>query len=573
MIDFLKISKKDQEQLLFDLFSIIDFTRSIIGGSYYKNLNVIILNIMGEFAATKGFISVREKNNFKVSAHKGKIDIKTINNFLNENNFEKDATVLSDSILSEIDCKLLIAIKRENILGYIGLDGDMVLDIYNRKKDFYLNAFINIASLVIDNELLYKEQTDLNKQLEQKIYQLKTIFDISAELNMQIEETQILDITLHTIIGHYLISKAIIYTYDDKSVLNILIRGIKEKSDIKAFFNDKSYVKYLKEHELIYLGDNNNEDLEFFQPIREQNISYIFPLKFKDKLLGAVLLGKKMGIYPLSQQDIDFLKTLLTQALVEILNIRLFQEYTEKTIMEREISLAKQIQQRLLPKETPHIAGYSTATLITQCNDLGGDFYNIFRLDDGKYAFLVGDVSGKGIPAALIMSNIQALVQAIFTENTDINYGMQRINQLLFESTEQNRYATLIFLILNPDKNTLYYTNAGHNQPFLFRKDKTIKYLDKGGIPIGIFPKAAYETEEISLQAGDTIILYTDGITEAQNFNEAEFGQLQLEEIVTADTSLEPNDIIKNLISSLEQFKTGQKQNDDLTLLVIKRTE
>ncbi len=569
MIDFVNIPKKDQEQLLLDLFSIIDFTKSINSGSYYKNLHVIVLNIMGELAATKGFICVRENSRYRVMSHKGRLDTGKVEDFINDRRYENDTTSAGDSSLEEIECALVIPVKRNEIIAYIGLGGNLVNDIYEKKKDFYLKAFINIASLVIDNELLYKDQSDLNKQLEQKIYQLNTIFDISAELNMQLEESRILDITLHTIIGHFLISRAVIYTYIDKNHSDYIIKGIKDKNELITSFYNESFISYLRGNDFI---DISGADLDFLKPLLDQNLYYIFPMRYKDKLIGAVLLGRKMGLYNLAQQDTDFLKTLLTQALVEILNIRLFKEYTEKTIMEREISIAKGIQERLLPKSIPELEGYSVDTHIIQCNELGGDFYNIYKMQENKYVFMVGDVSGKGIPAALIMSNIQALIQAIFQEDIDLSSGMEKINRLLFESTEQNRYATLIFLVLDIDSHNIHYINAGHNQPFLCKTDTELKYLDKGGIPIGIFPKATYETETLSLETGDTIVLYTDGITEAQNPNEVEFGQLNLEKSIKENISLSPSDIIQRIISDLEQFKIGHRQNDDLTLLIIKRT-
>lgn len=569
MIDFVNIPKKDQEQLLLDLFSIIDFTKSINSGSYYKNLHVIVLNIMGELAATKGFICVRENSRYRVMSHKGRLDTNKVEDFINDRRYENDTTSAGDSSLEEIECALVIPVKRNEIIAYIGLGGNLVNDIYEKKKDFYLKAFINIASLVIDNELLYKDQSDLNKQLEQKIYQLNTIFDISAELNMQLEESRILDITLHTIIGHFLISRAVIYTYIDKNHSDYIIKGIKDKNELITSFYNESFISYLRGNDFI---DISGADLDFLKPLLDQNLYYIFPMRYKDKLIGAVLLGRKMGLYNLAQQDTDFLKTLLTQALVEILNIRLFKEYTEKTIMEREISIAKGIQERLLPKSIPELEGYSVDTHIIQCNELGGDFYNIYKMQENKYVFMVGDVSGKGIPAALIMSNIQALIQAIFQEDIDLSSGMEKINRLLFESTEQNRYATLIFLVLDIDSHNIHYINAGHNQPFLCKTDTELKYLDKGGIPIGIFPKATYETETLSLETGDTIVLYTDGITEAQNPNEVEFGQLNLEKSIKENISLSPSDIIQRIISDLEQFKIGHRQNDDLTLLIIKRT-
>lgn len=568
MKDFLNIPPKDQEKLIYDLFSIIDFTKSINSGSYYKNLYVIILNIMGEFAATKGFISVSENEQYKVMAHKGMIDISKIEKYINENHIIDDISVISNPELKQTTCDLIICIKRDKILGYIGLGGSMVIDIYEKKKEFYLRAFINIVSLVIDNELLHKEQSDLNKQLEKKIYQLKTIFDTSTELNMQLDEIQIMDITLHTILGHFLISKAIFITYFDNRDTNIIIKGIKEKSELSKVFLNDDYVRHLKENDFVNLEDISKD---CFKPLQEQSLYYIFPLKFKDRLLGAVILGKKMSIYKISQQDKEFLKTLLTQALAEILNVRLFKEYTEKTVMEREISIAKDIQHRLLPKTIPEIENYSIDSYLMQCNELGGDFYNIFKIRDDKYAFLVGDVSGKGIPAALIMSNIQALIQAIFTEETDISSGMQRINKLLFESTEMNRYATLIFIILDPVHNKILYTNAGHNQPFLCSQDGNIRYLDKGGIPVGIFPKAVYETEELKINTGDSILLYTDGATEAQNYNEAEFGQANLEHEIIKHREKNSNSIINSIIEALDNFRMEHKQNDDLTLLVIKR--
>ena len=569
MIDLSVIDSEDANSLILDLFSIIDFTESMSSGRLTANLNVILLTIMGELAATKGFIAIgADGRDVSYLKTKGKLQKSVVRGLLSDIAPSDILTADEHTGLQAADIALVLPLRKKKTLGYLGVGGRMVHRRFKRKKDFYIKAFLNISCLVIENELLFHGQKDLNRKLNQKIFQLNTIFDISKDLNLLLEEKKVLDVIMRTIMGHFLISKAVIFTYSQAGIIWVR-RGVKCNDSLCDLLQDTQSKTLMAQQAFVPLVD----DHDLFRAFKSLDLTYFLPIFFQDSLMGGLFTGNKLSSQPFDAEDKEFLKTLLNQTAVEIQNIRLFEEYTSKKLLEKELSIARGIQERLLPKTIPTIPDFQIDVRIQQCNELGGDFFNVFPTHNGCYAVLVGDVSGKGIPAALIMSNLQALIKSIFSEPVDMRQGMARINRLLFESTELNRYSTLFLLLLDPKDHTFTYCNAGHNQPFVLNNAGTLQHLDKGGIPVGLFQSAAYETESKALAPDDMLVIYSDGITEAMDIHSEEFGQGRLETVCREHRQLPVTGVLDAVLHEIAAFKGAFKQNDDMTLFVLKRED
>jgi phosphoserine phosphatase RsbU/P len=236
---------------------------------------------------------------------------------------------------------------------------------------------------------------------------------------------------------------------------------------------------------------------------------------------------------------------------------------------EQELRIAAEIQQALLPPRSIAGATFAAAGASIPCRTIGGDFFDTFELADGRLGFALGDVAGKGPPAAILA----AMVQGIFASHVGAGAGpaetLDRVNKALLRRAIESRFATLVYGVLSPD-GALVASNAGHNPTFLFRADGRLERLDKGGLMVGAFDFAAYEEDRAALRPGDTIVLYSDGVTDATSPSGDQFGEERfLASLGTAHRET-PDDLVARLIEEIRAFAAGEPPADDVTLLVVR---
>jgi sigma-B regulation protein RsbU (phosphoserine phosphatase) len=246
--------------------------------------------------------------------------------------------------------------------------------------------------------------------------------------------------------------------------------------------------------------------------------------------------------------------------------------------LESELETARKIQEKLLPHEMPQLAGFEIAGTSIPSKQVGGDYFDFLDMGEGKLGIAIADVSGKGIPAALLMANLQASLHAQTFETEKLADVTARINNLLVRSTDSNMFVTFFYGLLNRGKTTFISTNAGHNPPLLLRHDQTIEYLAKGGLVLGFLPDQKYEQQTTTLHPGDILVLYTDGITEARNPEEETvekklFGEDRLVQVVKENISLSAREIQSAILRSVTAHTKNTPQGDDITLVVIKSRE
>jgi sigma-B regulation protein RsbU (phosphoserine phosphatase) len=268
--------------------------------------------------------------------------------------------------------------------------------------------------------------------------------------------------------------------------------------------------------------------------------------------------------------DIEFIYSVASLAIISLENRRLFIEALEKQKLEEELDLAREIQRNLLPQSIPVYKNFEIAAMNLSSKQVGGDYYDVIAIDENSCYIAIADVSGKGVPAALLMANIQAFLQVICRQNIPIAEATGLINDLISQNTSDGRFITFFWGIFNDISKEINYVNAGHNPPLLIRDGKIIK-LGVGGIILGVMKTVfPYKSEIVKLRTGDVLILFTDGISEAMNKQDEEFSDKILEELALSIANENSNEILNKIKNEVQKFTAGTLQSDDMTMVVVK---
>jgi len=335
----------------------------------------------------------------------------------------------------------------------------------------------------------------------------------------------------------------------------------------------------------IYLDDPDswvyrdaNVTAEERNKLAQLQAELLLPLNAPDKLLGFISLGAKRSEEPYSGTDVRLLKSVATQTGLALENARLMsaiaEEVAQRERLNREVEIAREVQERLFPQTLPPIAGVTYAGACRPALGVGGDYYDFLALPEGQLGIAVGDVSGKGIAAALMMASLQASLRGEATRAPEnLAALVANVNRLVYEASSSNRYATFFYAQYNPMSRLLTYVNAGHNPPILFHRNGgswDVNRLEAGGTVVGLLANFPYEQAALKIEPGDVLIAFTDGISEAMNHADEEWGENKLIETVSSCAALAPAEIIARIMQDADTFVSGAKQHDDMTLVVLK---
>jgi sigma-B regulation protein RsbU (phosphoserine phosphatase) len=296
------------------------------------------------------------------------------------------------------------------------------------------------------------------------------------------------------------------------------------------------------------------------------------PLSVDERtVFGLIYADSPTHEVTFTTEHLDILRTLASVASIRVENASLVDERIERERMERELELATEIQQRFQPDGPPTVEGYDFQGISFSCYEIGGDYYDFIQRHDGKLMVALGDVSGKGTSASLLMSSLHAAIHAQTAAKTPLLQTVTSVNEYLSENTPANRFVTLFIAELDPASGELKFINAGHNPPLIGRADGTVERLESGGLPLGLMSFAEYEVGTANLRPGDVLFIYSDGVSEANNLNEDEFGMDRLTQVIAATVSRSASGIRDRVESSLSTFTGSAPQNDDVTMVIVKR--
>ena len=309
-------------------------------------------------------------------------------------------------------------------------------------------------------------------------------------------------------------------------------------------------------------------------------VQLLLPLEGRTGLMGFATLARHDRL-PFTATEIRFLRDLGPEMGHGLETAQLVKSMSEQAIerarVHRELEVAREVQERLLPDKLPMIFGIDASAAYRSAEQVGGDYYDLFATPGGCVCAVVADISGKGVPAALLMAALRASLHALMLDDgLPITTLIERLNKLLYKASSASRYATLFLCIYDPDKQCLTYVNAGHNPPILIHEDGSLRSLDCGGTVVGLLPFATYEAETIQLTTGDTLIAYTDGVSEAFNPQGEEWGADGLEAAALqsiTETHITSRQLVESILKKLDTFVSGAAQADDITLVVFRKRE
>ena len=289
------------------------------------------------------------------------------------------------------------------------------------------------------------------------------------------------------------------------------------------------------------------------------------------KIFGIIYADSPTHESTFTEEHLKILTTLASVAAIRVENATLLEERFEKERIQNELELATEIQQRFQPSAPPLMDGYEFQGISFSCYEIGGDYYDFIEQHDGKMLIALGDVSGKGTAAALLMSSLHAAIHGQVAARTSLHQTVKSVNEYLAENTPTNRFVTLFIAELDPRTGVLNYINAGHNPPLVGHVDGTVKQLESGGFPLGIIPSAEFEVGQTQLLSGEALVIYSDGVSEANNLKGDEFGMERLTQVVSKNLKSSASGLRDKVESALSAFTQTAPANDDITLVIVKR--
>ena len=431
-----------------------------------------------------------------------------------------------------------------------------------------------------------KLRTWIDRRFFREAYDAEQILsELSDRVRTMVEPASLLQ-TVATRISETLHVASIVVLLDSGSPYRPSYAiGCGAVSDV-AFATESATVKALqtqREPVRVYLDDRDSwvyREAESTEEERAQltrlQTEVLLPLSARDKLLGFISLGPKRSEEPFTGNDLRLLKSVATQTGLALENAKLVAAITEEVAqrerLNREVEIAREVQERLFPQELPPVTGLDYSGACRPALGVGGDYYDFLALPEGRLGIAIGDVSGKGIGAALLMATLQASLRAEATRGVPVDLAalIANVNRLVYQSSTSNRYATFFYAQYDPATRQLTYVNAGHNAPLLFRKNTQVIRLTAGGTVVGLLETFPYQQETLKLEPGDLLVAFTDGISEAMNSLDEEWGEDRLLEAVESRVALPATELLSQILAAADAFAAGAKQHDDMTLVVLR---
>jgi sigma-B regulation protein RsbU (phosphoserine phosphatase) len=554
----------DHNSVQRNLSTLVDFSNLINSTLDIEfTLNNLLLTCFGKFHTTKGLVALTDNiNELKIAASKGFSD-NVKNGFPKVNAAEIENCKELKDFLNKFNLPICREIKSsDKTIGVLILGERLVDKKFDSDDNEFIKTLLSIAATAIDNSIGVKKLKTLNRELDSKVNQLSSLFDLSKEFSGILEIEMVGKLLVYSIIGQMLVSKYAVLTCDENSNCTILDSKFDYKL-LEEALNEYSASQITE----VVKGKKLEVDFSSFSKL---GVELLIPMIIKGKSKGLILLGPRISRQSYSRSDIEFVSSVGSLAIISIENAKLFKEAVEKQRMEKDLELARSIQKNLLPNKIPKLKNFEIAAFNESARQVGGDYYDVIKLNDEKTLVAIADVSGKGVQAALMMANLQAFLKSISKQNIALDEATNLINDLVSENTMMGNFITFFWAVLNEKEKKVTFVNAGHNPPLLIRNGE-IKKMKKGGMILGVMETTIpYEATNIIVEPEDAIILFTDGVTEAMNTLNQEYTDERLEELAKLNSSKSADELLKVIRHDVLEFTQNAEQSDDLTALVIK---
>ncbi len=428
-----------------------------------------------------------------------------------------------------------------------------------------------------DFEQKYRQIASENKRLKKAVGELSILNDLAIAISGSLDSEKIVRAIISRSIRAIDAEQGDITMVDEEKEIptRTLVRSMISTSIHSPLHLNQNLLGWMQINKKPLLINEPGNDERFRNVKWDESVRSLLcaPILAKSKLIGILTVYNKKGDGPFDESDQRLLSIIAAQSAQVIENARLYQEEQAYHETRREMELASGIQRKMLPSSPPEMDDYALDGRNLTAQSVGGDYYDYLQLDDEHWMICLGDISGKGMSAALLMSNLQAILRGQVLHVSSPSEILRNANIQLFRSTHAEKFATLFLGIINIRTNTLRFSSAGHEYPYLISSDDTLRQLIANGLPLGIFDGCEYEDDSIELKSGDTLFVYSDGVTESMNPAEEEFGKENLEKgllAAGADRCI-PAKLIDRIFNACFAHSGNQVLSDDMTALVLAR--
>jgi phosphoserine phosphatase RsbU/P len=404
-----------------------------------------------------------------------------------------------------------------------------------------LQIILQIFNSAYSSIVTQRKEKELMFELNEKVFQLNHLINTGIEISRFENRSRLFELALESISS---------LTNASAAAFRITDPG------------------YNTEHEYVFPPGTAYENII----TSELNIETRFV--FGNRAYHFILSGKetRTGLTSFNELDKLLLQAVTRQVSAAIENEYLHQQSVEKEIIEKEISLAASIQQRIIPRELPHINGYDAAAINIPSKEIGGDYYDFIILSSGKVALVIADVAGKGVSAALLVNTLNASLYSYLEFNLPLTEIADRLNKIIYRASPQDKYITFFIAVLDTATGEVETVNAGHNPILLLRSNGLLEKIEAGGIGLGMFDMGLlYTGQNIKLEAGDKLFMYTDGIPEAMNNNQEEFSDERMIDFLIKNSDKQVQDFLTGLVNEVKKFTGTADQSDDITVLILEK--
>ncbi|TVR15083.1 MAG: GAF domain-containing protein [Balneolaceae bacterium] len=439
-----------------------------------------------------------------------------------------------------------------------------------------------MRSFTSDSELSvekFKQLQEENVRLRRAVDELAILNDLALAIGGSLDSEKI----MRSIIGKSI--RALGAEQGDITLIDVnhanptqtLVRSMISTSEHSPLHLNQNLLGWMQINKKPLMINEPGNDERFKNVKWDSTIKSVLsaPLMARSKLIGILSIYNKRNDSDsvFSESDQRLLAIIAAQSAQVVENARLYEEEEAYRFMRRELELASSIQKKMLPEKPPVIQGYSVSGKNITAQEVGGDYFDYIKLDENRWAFCLGDISGKGLPASLLMTNLQAILRGQAFHLIKPGEILKHANSQLYQSTSSEKFATLFIAILDTSSNEISYSSAGHDYPFLMRKNGTFERLQTGGLPLGMMEGMEYEEERFTLDEGEFLFVFSDGVTDATNNQEEMFGEERLKQLLIDFLQSEDlsDSLIETVVGSCLKHCGNAKLFDDLTALAIKR--
>ena len=415
-----------------------------------------------------------------------------------------------------------------------------------------------------------------NQKLKIAVEELAILNDIATAITSTQSLEKIVALIVQRCIKHLKVEQGVVMLLDEQDTekpFQTMIRKQDSSPNVLPYRFDSQITGWmLKNKSPLLINDLKKDERFKFTDETDLPVKTLLsvPLSLKGRMIGLLTAFNKKSESGFSSDDQRLLSIIAAQSAHVIEHARLLQKEQELFKLEEEYRMAKEIQLNILPKQIPAIEGYDIFAINIPAKEVGGDYYDFIKLTGNRIAFCLGDITGKGLAAAMLMANLQATLRGQALTQNNVCDNIKNSNVLLFNSTAENRFATLFYGELDFVNHTITYCNAGHDAPVSLFKNN-ITRLTEGGLLMGCFDFAEYEQKDKQIQPGELLLIFSDGVTEAMNDNHQEFGEEKLISIVKSNQNLKVKELIEKIVAEVRVHSSKVEQSDDITLLAIKR--